>query len=71
MVLQCYIRVITGVYPVQERVPPENVAFSETDYIPLDLVDAPVSWAACAQGITNFKCESDATNSTCAAPAGA
>ncbi len=71
MLLQCYTRVITGVYPVQERAPPENVAFSETDYIPLELLDAPVPWTACAQGITDFKCESDATNQTCAASAGA
>lgn len=68
--LQCYIRVLTRAYPFQEHYPEWNVALNQTYYIPLELVETPVPWTACAPGITNFKCESDNTNQTCAAPAG-
>ena len=47
--LQCYIRVVSGSYDEVLQATSDNVAFSESDYIPYDLVNTPVDWTTCAQ----------------------
>ena len=65
LMVQCFIRVITGSYPDFDTYPEANVAANQSAYVPQSESSGSVPWTACPQGIKDFRCSSDATNQSC------